>query len=111
MSKIYVPDLDSYKCVVVQNSTTLRAYKSQPRNNSSSDYRDYYYTSNYVYTDGNQSWGNYSTLPVCLSTNDLTNDYYYRNDFPQILLMFLIIVIFSFWFPWRILTRMFRRWT
>lgn len=106
---IYVPDLQNYKCYVVLNSTTLRAYKQIPRNNSTIDYRDYYYTSNYLYQDGSQTFSNYSTLPVCLSNDVLTTDVYYRNDFDSILIIFFIICIFGFLIPWKIFCRLFRR--
>ena len=109
MSKIYVPDLESYKCFVVRNDTTLRAYKEIPRNNSDIEYRDYYYNSNYLFQDGIQSFSSYTTLPVCLDTNLLTNDFYYRNDFPNILIMFLIISIFCFYIPIKVFFRLIRR--
>ena len=109
MSKIYIPDLTNYKCSVVRNDSTIRAYKEIPRNNSDIQYRDYYFTANYMYQDGIQSFGAYSTLPVCLDNSVLTNDYYYRNDFPSILLMFLIISIVGFYLPFKVLFRLFRR--
>ncbi len=97
---IYVPDT-SYACYVVQNDTTLRAYKTKPYNPSYGNtiniaYRDYYYTSNYLYQDGTQQFGNYSQIPVCLDNNVLTDNYYYRNDFDRILIIFFIIVFFVF---------------
>ena len=109
MSKIYVPDLESYKCFVVRNDSTIRAYKEIPRNNLDIEYRDYYYNSNYLFQDGIQSFSSYTTLPVCLDTNLLTNDFYYRNDFPNILLMFLILSIFCFYIPIKVFLRLVRR--
>ena len=108
MSKIYVPDL-SYKCFVVRNDSTIRAYKEIPRNNSDIEYRDYYYNSNYLFQDGIQSFSNYTTLPVCLDSNLLTSDFYYRNDFPSILIMFLILSIFCFYIPIKVFLRLIRR--
>lgn len=109
MSKVYVPDLDNYKCFVVRNDSTIRAYKEVPSNGKEITYRDYYYNSNYLYQDGTQSFSNYTTLPVCLDNNVLTNDYYYRNDFPSILIMFLIISIFGFYLPYRVFSHFCRR--
>lgn len=111
MERVYVPDLSTYQCVVVQNATTLRAYHSQPQRNSSSVYEDYYYNAHYYHTTGTQTWGNTSNLPVCLSNAELTSDIYYRNDMPDIMIMFLCIVFIGFMLPWKILTRMFKRWT
>lgn len=109
MSKIYVPDLTIYKCYVVRSDSTIRAYKDIPKNNTEVEYRDYYYNSNYMYQDGIQSFSSYTTLPVCLNNDVLTSDYYYRNDFPYILLMFLIISLFCIYLPFKVLFRLFRR--
>lgn len=94
---IYVPDIKNYKCFVVQNNETIRAYSEVPRLNSSIDYRDYYVNSHYLYKDGTQQFGNYSTnIPTCISTNELTDAYYYRNDFDSILIIFIILVGFCY---------------
>lgn len=106
---IYVPDLENYKCFVVRNDSTIRAYKNIPVNNSDVPYRDYYYNSNYLYQDGVQSFGAYSTLPICLDNSNLTNNVYYRNDFDSILVIFLIMCIFCFYLPLKIFVRLFRR--
>lgn len=106
---IYVPDLENYECFVVTSDTTIRAYEEVPRRNADINYRDYYYTSNYLYEDGVQSFSNYSTLPICLENSVLTNDFYYRNDFADILLIFFIMSIFIIYIPIRIFSRLFRR--
>lgn len=105
---IYVPDL-SYKCYVVQNEQTIRAYSQIPQNNRDISYRDYYFNANYMYRDGVQSFSTYTTLPTCLNTSVLTNEVYYRNDFANILIIFLIMSIFCFYIPIKIFTRLFRR--
>lgn len=106
---IYVPDLDTYKCIIVRNDSTIRAYKEIPTNNKDVTYRDYYYTSNYLYQDGVQSFSTYSTLPICLDNSKLTDSVYYRNDFDSILVIFLIMCIFCFYLPLKIFVRLFRR--
>ena len=106
---IYVPDLENYQCFVVRNDSTIRAYKNIPQNNMDIEYRDYYYTSNYLYQDGVQSFGSYSTLPICLDNSNLTSSVYYRNDFDSILVIFLIMCIFCFYLPLKIFVRLFRR--
>ena len=100
MSKIYVPDLTNYKCYVVRSDSTIRAYKEIPK---------YNFTANYMYQDGIQSFGSYSTLPVCLDNSTLTTDYYYRNDFPDILIIFSIIFFFGIYIPFKVFFRLFRR--
>ena len=106
---IYVPDLETYKCFVVRNESNIRAYKNIPHNNMDIEYRDYYYNSNYLHQDGVQSFGVYSTLPICLDNSNLTNNVYYRNDFDSILVIFLIMCIFCFYLPLKIFVRLFRR--
>lgn len=93
---IYVPEYNNNSCVVVINSTTLRVYSSRPNYNTTISYRDYYYTSNYLYNDGYQQFGNYSTLPTCIQADKLTNNYVYRNDFPQIIITFIVIIAFCY---------------
>ena len=107
--KIYVPDLENYKCFVVRDETTIRAYEQIPQRNQEVNYRDYFYNSNYLYQDGVQSFSNYSTLPVCLDNSVLTDDFYYRNDLPSILFIFLIFSIFCIYIPLKLFMRLFRR--
>ena len=105
---IYVPDLN-YKCYVVRDTNTIRAYSQVPQNNKDISYRDYYINSNYLYQDGTQSFSSYTTLPICLDDSKLTDAVYYRNDFDQILVIFLILSIFCFYIPLKIFFRLFRR--
>lgn len=105
---IYVPNLN-YKCYVVQSEGVIRAYEEKPKNNSDIKYRDYYIKSNYIYKDGSQSFSSYTTLPVCLDNNVLTDSVYYRNDFDSILVIFTIMCLFCFYIPIKIFMRLFRR--
>ena len=105
---IYVPDLN-YKCYVVRDTNTIRAYKRVPTNNSTIDYRDYYYNSNYLYQDGEQTFSQYTTLPTCLDSNVLTDNSYYRNDIADILFIFTIICLFGLYLPYRIFLHLFKR--
>lgn len=108
---IYVPSDNTYnQCYVVQSEGVIRGYDRYPTYNSNYNYRDYYIRSNYIYRDGNGQWGQYSTLPICLSTSDITNDYYYRNDFDSICIIFLIFSIFIIYLPFKIFSRLFGRW-
>lgn len=105
---IYLPST-SYQCYVVQDSNTIRAYESQPRVNSSSNYTDYYVNSHYMFKNGTQTWSQYATLPTCSGATFTTN-VFYRNDMPEILLMFFILLLVCFYFPYRIISRSFGRW-
>lgn len=94
---IYVPDIENYKCFVIQNGETIRAYTQMPTLNSTISYRDYYINSHYIYKDGTQSFGNYGTsIPTCIPSNQLTNAFYYRNDFDSIIVIFMCIVGFCY---------------
>lgn len=97
---IYVPynDINDFACYVVQSGDVIRAYKSMPAVNSTSLYTDFYINSHYIEKEGSQTWNNYSTnLPVCISIEKLTNNYAYRHDFADILIITLILVG-SVWF-------------
>ena len=107
---IYMPTDNTYnKCYVVQSSDVIRGYDRIPSNNSSYNYRDYYINSSYIYKDGAGSWSQYTTLPICLDDDIITNDFYYRLDMPNILVMFLIINIFGIYLPIKIFSKIFKR--
>lgn len=104
---IYVPKDNTYnKCYVVQNEEVIRAYDRIPTNNANYNYRDYYIKSDYIYKDGTGTWSQYSTLPVCLNSSIITNDYWYRTDITNILIMFTIFVIFCIYCPVKLFLRL-----
>ena len=106
---LYVPNAENYECIVVQNAETIRAYKTVPNYNTSSEYTDFYVQSHYMSKDGVQDFSRYGDLPQCLSTENITSNVYYRNDMPDILLMFTIFCLFCFVLPLKIFVRLFRR--
>ena len=108
---IYVPSDNVYdKCYVVQSEGVIRGYDRQPSYNTNYNYRDYYIKSDYIYRDGSGQWSNYSTLPICLASDIITNDFYYRNDFDSICIIFLVFSIFVVYLPYKIFSRLFGRW-
>lgn len=107
MALYYIPNLGA--CRVI-NSSYIRVYDTLPRNNSSSSYTDYYFNSHYVGLRGSQSWGANSTLPTCNTIDNFTTNVFYRFDIDSVLITFLIILLICFWFPYKILARMFGRW-
>lgn len=107
---IYLPEDNTYdQCYVVQADGVIRAYDTYPRNNTNYNYRDYYIKSDYIFRDGNGTWSQYSTLPICLDSSQITHNYYYRVDFPLILVGFLILSIFCFYIPLKIFSKIFRK--
>lgn len=108
--KIYVPQDNTYnKCYVVQSEGVIRGYEEIPQTNRTINYRDYYINSDYIYRDGYQTFSSYSTPPTCLSSDVLTNDYWYRLDLTNVLLNVTIISLFGLYFPWRIFKCLFGR--
>lgn len=108
--KIYVPEINNYKCYYVYSEEVIRAYEQTPQVNRTINYRDYYINSNYIYRDGNTSFSSYSTLPTCLSSDVITDNVYYRNDFDKILVIFIILMIICFYFPYKVMSRLFGKW-
>lgn len=106
--KFYLPDA-SYPCVVFNNATTVRAYNQVPQRNSTISYTDYYYNGHYYYVNGQQTFGQTSQLPSCSSVV-LTDNVFYRTDIADIMITFFIILLVCFYFPYRIISRMFGRW-
>lgn len=108
---IYVPEDTTYnKCYVIQNENVIRGYDRVPQNNTSYNYRDYYYNSNYYYRDGNGTWSQYTTLPICLSNSVITNNVWYKNDIDKSLVIFFILSIFIVYIPYKLFSRVFGRW-
>lgn len=105
---IYVPNLNSSNCVVLQNSSTIRVYDTQPTLNSSVNYSDYYFTSNYYYNRGTQNFNQYATLPTCRT--DVTDNFYYRYDFDKIMIIFISILIILYFMAFKPIIRLFGRW-
>lgn len=107
----YLPSFDNNSCIVVDNlySGYIRVYDGTPALNSTRNYTDYFIRDNYISRTGSTTWGNYSTLPTCVSHDQFTTDYYYRIDFPSILIMFFIMSIFIFYIPIKIWSKLFKR--
>lgn len=105
---LYIPSTN-YPCIVVQNHDTIRAYHTTPTLNSTTQYTDYFVNSHYMKQEGSTTWNQYSTLPSC-NVETFTDNVYYRNDFDSILIIFFIILLVCFYFPYRIISRMFGRW-
>lgn len=112
MDNIYLPidNLNDFACYSIYDKDTVRAYYIKPALDSSSEYVDFYINSHYLQKTGIQSWGQWnSSLPTCLSSDTITTDYYYRNDFPDILLIFIIFAIVGIYLPFKLISRIFRK--
>ena len=102
MSKIYLPTeyVDS-PCKVINNGY-IRAYT----NSSLTEYVDIYLNQGYMLKQGTYSYG-YSGQ--CDTINTYTDNFYYRTDFPDILFMFLVFVLFGMYLPFRIIRRLYKK--
>ena len=112
MDGIYLPikSTNDFACYSVRDKDTIRAYRSQPTINSNSDYVDFYVNSHYLQKSGNESWGDrYYKLPDCIDSNLITNDFEYRTDFSDIMIIFFIFAIFIYYLPIKLFSRVLRR--
>lgn len=110
MGKVYVPSYSANNCAYIYSSDIIRVYDSQPQNGRTVAYTDYYIKSSYISNTGSTTFNQYSTLPTCISSSNITTDYWYRIDFDKILIILFIILILCFYFPYRIISRLFGRW-
>lgn len=106
---VYVPTYTTNSCVVHSSSGVIRVYDSQPQYNSDISYTEYFIHDDYYPAYGTQHFSNYTTLPSCIPSSNITDNVYYRVDFPSILLMFLIFSIFCFYIPLKIFSKIFKR--
>lgn len=102
MSKIYLPtEYINSPCKVINNGY-IRAYT----NSSLTDYVDIYINQDYMLREGTYSYG---YTGQCDTINTYTDNFYYRTDFPDILLMFSIFVLFGIYLPFRIIRRFYKK--
>lgn len=106
---IYLP-FEDVACYVIRDSNTIRVYDDVPHHNANIGYTDVYINSHYLTQIGEQNFSQYSTLPTCLDNSKITNDYWYRLDMPDILLMFSIFFVFTIYIPYKFLSRIFGKW-
>lgn len=112
MENIYLPveNISDFQCYSVKDKDTIRAYKKVPSIDSNSDYVDFYINSHYLKKTGNESWSNWNTnLPVCIDSNLITNNFEYRSDFADIMIIFFIFAFFIFYLPIKLFSRVLRR--
>lgn len=102
---VYLPSYYDHQCAIILDSNTIRVYDSIDINTNVS-YTDYFINSHYLSTTGNILL---TENVDCLSSDIITNDFYYRNDLSDILICFLIILIICFYLPYRIMCRFWKK--
>ena len=110
MNYVYVPEYNNGNCAYIYNSDIIRVLDKQPQFNSTISYRDYYIKSSYIYNEGSVTYGTSSTLPVCINSNRIKTDVYYRNDFPLIMLTSLAIIVICYFLVSKIVRTCFLGW-
>lgn len=103
---VYVPSLD-YSCYTIYDKDTIRAYHTIPEMDSETAYTDFFVHSDYYSKEGTEMIA--ETVPQCLEPSSLTDDFYYRQDFSNILIIFIIFFVCAFLIPIKIVLRFFRR--
>lgn len=102
MSKIYLPsEYINSSCKVINNGY-IRVYTNTGLNN----YVDIYLNQDYMLKEG---YTNYGYTGQCDTLNTYTDNFYYRTDFPDILLMFSIFVLFGMYLPFKIIRRFYKK--
>lgn len=102
---IYVPN-DNSSCYVVLNNQTIRSYEKNPNENLGIpiNIHDYYINSHYLSKDSVEV---VLTNVNCMS--NITHSNYYRNDYSEILFIFMLLVIICFYLPTQLILRFFKR--
>jgi hypothetical protein len=106
--KIYLPNIN-YQCISVYDANTIRAYETQPSINIDINYTDYFINSHYLIKTGIQHFSDVDTIPICIVSEQLTTDWYYRNDITDILLIITIMTLFCIYIPLKLILRLFKR--
>lgn len=104
--KIYLPNTSN--CVRIINQNQIRVYDSVPTHYSNVTYTDYYINNHYFEITGTTYFGEYSDINVCQNL-DITTDYFYRNDLPDILFIFSVFTIFCVIIPVYLISKIFKR--
>lgn len=105
---IYVPNYDSYQCAYLSSSNIIRVYDGIPAQGRTLDYTEYAIDNHYVFRTGTATWNNYSTIPTCLSDDDITTNYFYRTDIDSIVFLFLAFVGLNYFMISKLIKLFFR---
>lgn len=107
--KIYLPVVVSNSnCAYINQRGVIRVYESR-NTNSYVNYTDYYIEDHYISNTGVSYIGqNYNFN--CIPTDRFTTDYLHRFDLADIIVIFVFIVLFFIYLPYKIVSRALGRW-
>lgn len=104
MTKIYLPSEYLDKPCYEINENYIRVFDTTDKENNK--IYDIYLNNNYLIKEGTSKFDNSIT---CDSLYDFTDDFYYRNDFDKILIIFVIFAFIIIYLPSKLFMKMFRK--
>lgn len=108
-AKIYLPvTITNNNCAYISNNDVIRVFNNRGSNQYIS-FTDYYINDHYITNTGTTYVGNNFNYN-CISTDRFTTDFLHRFDLPDIIIIFVFIVLFFIWFPYKIVSRALGRW-
>lgn len=108
---IYLPvEITNQNCAYIVNEEVIRVYDIKPTTTGNYTYTEYFVGFDYNIRNGVSQFSQYSTFPTCLPTSSFTTNYMYRTDFVNIVVIIFIFLIVCFYFPIRVISRIFGRW-
>lgn len=102
---IYVPDIEHFECYTMHDGY-IRAYEGISSVPATVAYTDFLYNSNYYTRSGTEEL---LEVPECISSDQLTTNYYYRADFDRILILFIILAFVIIYLPIKLIFHLFNR--
>lgn len=110
MFNVYVPieDLSSITCYQIIDKDTLRVFTDPMIIGSSSSYDDFFINSHYLKKSDSKVI-QLEDLSSCQQISRLTNDYKYRSDFVELLVLCLILGSFLLILPYYIISSMWKK--
>lgn len=106
MGKIYVPSGYTGKPCYQVNNGYIRVYNTI-NNSTNNVVFDIYINQDYQIRQTTATYTSGTTL--CDTINTYTDDFLYRVDLMNILIVFLIFIFFTTYIPWKLVCRFFRR--
>ena len=93
------------KCYEFQDTNILRIYDTINLNQNN-NFTDYNTSNHYMSKQGSEFL---EIEPTCLNHDLFSHDFYYRNDLSHILIIFIIMCIFIFYIPFKVIQRFYRK--
>lgn len=106
---IYVPNYNENNCIIIKNSDVIRVYDNTPYFNNEINYTDYFIKSDYMFVNSIELITDENLISKCVAHENITTQIYYRQDFFDILMLFLVIAFITLFLPTMLILRIGRR--